>query len=59
MKQEPTHNDLPTSLARRPGESEADHYRRVAAWISGEDVRTKTDLVDWTGSLPFHLNRER
>lgn len=46
------------SLERQPGESEKDHLRRVERFISGEDVTSKTDLVGWTGSLPFHLNRE-
>jgi hypothetical protein len=45
-------------LDRMPGESDRAYQDRVVAWISGDDVRTKTDLRDWTGSLPFHLNRE-
>jgi hypothetical protein len=45
-------------LARRTDETEGDHYLRVVAWLNGDDVRTKTDLRDWTGSMPFHLNRE-
>jgi hypothetical protein len=44
-KQEPTTLDLPE---QHPGESDAAYWRRVEAWISGEDVRTKTDLQDWT-----------
>lgn len=54
-KQEPTTVTLPE---RRPGESDNSYFRRVRDWISGEDVRTRADLRDWTGSLPFHLNRE-
>lgn len=55
-QQPPTFTDIP---ARLPGESDQDHCRRVEAWIAGEDVRTKTDLRDWTRSLPFHIDRSR
>jgi hypothetical protein len=51
-KQAPT--DLP---ARLPGESDEAYNRRVVAILAGDDVRTKTDLRDWTGSFPFHLDR--
>lgn len=44
-------------LARRKGETDKDHLRRIRDFVSGADVRTKTDLVDWTGSPPFHLDR--
>ena len=54
-KQAPTTCKLP---ARRAGESDRSYFRKVSAFLFGEDVRTKTDLCDWTGSLPFHLNRE-
>ncbi len=43
-------------LKPRPGESAKAHAKRIADFISGADVRTKTDLVDWTGSPPFHLD---
>lgn len=45
-------------LERRPDETEDGYYIRVAAWLSGDDVRSKADLRDWTGSSTFHLNRE-
>jgi hypothetical protein len=55
MKQQPTLTSIPE---RMPGEGARDYERRLAAFLAGEDVRTRTDLRDWTGSLPFHLNRE-
>jgi len=53
-KQAPTITDFPE---RRSGESDRDYHRRVMAWITGEDVRTKTDLRDFK-TCDFHLNRE-
>ena len=44
-------------LKRIPGESSKSHYHRVMAFIRGDDVRSRTDLRDWTGSPPFHLDR--
>lgn len=38
------------------GESDEAYFKRSMAMIAGEDIRTKTDLKDWTGSLPFHLD---
>lgn len=32
--------------------------KEIMGWLRGDDVRSKTDLRDWTGSPPFHLNRE-
>ena len=56
MSKEPaTVTDLPE---RKPGESAKIYERRVMAWLRGDDIRVKADLQDWTGSLPFHLNRE-
>lgn len=52
MKQRPT---LPK---KAPGESWRDYEARIKAWGRGNDVRTKADLKDWTGSPPFHLNLE-
>ena len=43
---------------RIKGESWEDFSKRVERWRRGDDVRTKTDLKDWTGSPPFHLNKE-
>jgi hypothetical protein len=54
MKQTATITDLPE---RKPGESEKDYSRRLADWVRGEDVRTKTDLRGWTGCPPFHLDK--
>lgn len=51
--QAPTLAKLPPRLS---GESERDYERRIAAFLRGDDVRTKTDLVDWTGCPPFHLD---
>lgn len=53
-KQKPTVTDLPAQL---PGESDRAYNKRVMAFLHGEDVRTRTDLRDWTGSFPFHLDR--
>ena len=30
----------------------------IMAMLRGDDIRTKGDLRDWTGSLPFHLSKE-
>ena len=30
----------------------------IMAMLRGDDVRSKGDLRDWTGSLPFHLSQE-
>ena len=43
---------------QQPNESDKDFYRRVFAWLHGETVRSKGDNREWTGSPPFHLNRE-
>jgi len=32
--------------------------KEIMNWIHGDDIRTKGDLVGWTGSPPMHLNRE-
>ena len=53
-KQQPTVTELPKRL---PNESDRAYEKRVMAFIHGEDVRTKTDLRDWTGSFPFHLDK--
>lgn len=47
-KQAPTITDLPP---QRHGESDEAHYRRIVAFLN--DVRTKTDLVDWTGLAAY------
>ena len=47
MKQKPRYTDIP------PGT-----IKEQLAWLRGDDVRTKTDLRGWTGSLPFHLSKE-
>ncbi len=43
-KQPPTCIELPEQM---PGENDRDYYRRCAAWLRGEDVRTVTDLRDF------------
>jgi len=55
VKQQPTITDLPERL---PGETDKVYWKRVEAGLAGENIRSKADLRDWTGSLPFHLNRE-
>lgn len=55
MKQQPTITRTPKQM---PGESDKAYEKRLMAWISGDDVRTRTDLRDWTGSGPMHLNKE-
>ena len=42
---------------RKPGESEESFYKRVEQWATSDDVRSKADNREWTGSLPFHLDR--
>lgn len=44
---------------RRTGESALAFYARVRRWLIGDDVRVKTDLQDWTGSGPMHLDKSR
>jgi hypothetical protein len=56
MKQSPTITDLPK---RNEGESDNDYERRIAKFLSGDDVRSKHDNKEWTGSLPFHINNEK
>jgi hypothetical protein len=41
---------------RMPGESNRAYWRRWMAFISGEDVRTRTDLADFK-TADFHLDR--
>ena len=45
------------NLERQPNETDAQWAARVEHWLSADSVRTKTDLKDWTGSYPFHLDR--
>jgi hypothetical protein len=49
----------PNLPQKQDGESWEAFSQRVDRWRKGEDVRSKTDLRNWTGSLPFHLNREK
>jgi len=46
------------ALERRPGETDKAWAKRVAAYVAGEDVRSKDDMREWTGSPKFHLNKE-
>jgi len=43
---------------KQKGENWKAFAARVERWVKGEDVRSRTDLRDWTGSQPFHLDRE-
>jgi len=54
-KQAATLTNLPERL---PGESDKAYWRRCERVLCGEDIRSKVDLRDWTGSMPFHLNHE-
>ncbi len=54
-KRKPTFTCLPK---RNEGESDRNYFRRVAAFLSGKDVRSVGDNREWTGSLPFHLSRD-
>ena len=54
MKQPPTITDLPP---QKDGESDDAYEKRLNAFLAGDDVRTKADFRDWTGSFPFHLDR--
>lgn len=42
---------------QRDGESDEDFDLRMMAYVFGDDIRSKTDLKDWTGSFPFHLDK--
>ncbi len=55
-RQQPTVVELPQ---QKPGESDRVYNKRVLAFIHGDDIRTKVDLRDWTGSLPFHLDNDK
>ena len=52
-KQVPTLTDLPRRL---PNESARAYACRMEHFFFGVP-RVKTDLQDWTGSMPFHLDR--
>lgn len=54
-KQSPTFTTLPDRL---PGESDRAYEKRFFYYINGDDVRSRTDLKDWTGCPPMHLNVE-
>ena len=44
-----------------PGNTEAIEdmtTAEVRAMLCGDDIRSKGDLREWTGSLPFHLSKE-
>lgn len=47
-KQRPRYADFP----------EGTTVKQLMDWIRGNDVRSKTDLRDWTGCPPMHLNVE-
>jgi hypothetical protein len=53
-KQKPTVLGPPEKMEN---ESNQAYSQRFSAWLAGDDIRTKTDLRDWTGSLPFHLDK--
>lgn len=55
MKQKPTVVSLPKRIS---GETDKQYERRIAAWLSGDDVRSKADNREWTGSSPFHLDQQ-
>lgn len=46
-----------TVPVRKPGESEESFYKRVVQWACDDTARSKADNREWTGSLPFHLDR--
>lgn len=49
----------PNIPKRQPGEELAIYAARVRQWLREDDMpRVRGDLRDWTGSPPFHLNRE-
>lgn len=54
-KQAPTLTDVPE---QKPGESNKAYSRRLSAFLAGDDVRSKMDDREWTGSPPFHLSRD-
>ena len=47
-----------TVPVQQPGESDESFYKRVYQWAMDDTARSKADNREWTGSLPFHLNRE-
>jgi len=54
-KQPPRYTQLPKQL---PGESDKAYEKRVMAWISGDDVRSKDDLRDWCPGVTWHFIRD-
>ena len=44
---------------REPGENFAIYAARVRQWLREDEIpRAKGDLRDWTGSYPFHLDKQ-
>ncbi len=55
---EPTMPDtLEDNLKRIPGETNRQYYERVARFLCGDEIRSKADNREWTGSEPFHLDK--
>ena len=48
-----------TKKKQRPNliEFEGKTTKEIMAILRGDDIRIKTDLKDWTGSPPFHLDK--
>lgn len=46
-----------TVPVRKPGENEEAFFERVQRWAMDDTARSKGDNKEWTGSLPFHLDK--
>ena len=46
---------------RLPNESDAQYEKRIIDWFRDDydNASSKGDNRGWTGSLPFHLSREK
>jgi hypothetical protein len=56
MKQAPTITDFPPKLS---GETEKAYWKRVEEAMCGDNIRSRADLKEWTGSPPFHLGSNK
>lgn len=55
MKQAATFPRVPK---QEPGETDKQYRQRLSRWLAGDDIRSKADLREWTGTPVFHLNKE-
>lgn len=46
-----------TVPVRQTGESGEAFFERIKQWACEDTARSKGDNKEWTGSLPFHLDK--